>query len=316
MTRTPDGPSSFSIPPLAFRERTLENGLRVFAMPDGSTATVAVHVWYAVGSKDDPKDRSGFAHLFEHIMFKATRNMPAEFFDRLTEDAGGFNNASTYDDFTNYYEVAPANHLERLLWAEAERMGALVVDEAIFSAERDVVKEELRQRIFASPYGRLFGLYLAQTNFDVHPYGRPGIGSIEDLDGGDGRRRARVSRRLLSPRQRNPRGRRQFRRRRSGSLGGSVFRTSPSDRRGPYRGSTPSNRRGRRRWIWRRPRRTSRCPPSSCLGPASPRGIRISRRSPLWTRSCLGARSSRLYQSLVYEFANCGGSLQLLRTDD
>ncbi|MBY0423888.1 MAG: insulinase family protein, partial [Parvularculaceae bacterium] len=151
-------------------------------MPDPSTANVSVHVWYRVGSKDDPKGRSGFAHLFEHIMFKATRNMPPEYFDRLTEDVGGFNNASTYDDFTNYYEVVPANHLERILWAEAERMGSLVVDKDVFQGERDVVKEELRQRVLSEPYGRLFYLYLNQANYDVHPYGRPGIGSIEDLD--------------------------------------------------------------------------------------------------------------------------------------
>ncbi|MCE9522303.1 MAG: insulinase family protein [Alphaproteobacteria bacterium] len=173
---------SLKVEPLKFTERTLANGLKVYAMPDPNTANVSVQVWYDVGSKDDPIGRSGFAHLFEHIMFKATRNMPAETLDRLTEDVGGFNNASTYDDFTNYYEVVPANHLERVLWAEADRMGSLVVDQAIFASERDVVKEEYRQRILASPYGKLFGLYLAQTNFGVHPYGRPGIGSIEDLN--------------------------------------------------------------------------------------------------------------------------------------
>ena len=170
------------VEPLKFNERTLANGLRVYSMPDPNTANVSVQVWYDVGSKDDPVGRSGFAHLFEHIMFKSTRNMPPETLDRLTEDVGGFNNASTYDDFTNYYEVVPANHLERVLWAEADRMGSLVVDEAIFKSERDVVKEEYRQRILASPYGKLFGLYLAQANFTVHPYGRPGIGSIADLD--------------------------------------------------------------------------------------------------------------------------------------
>ncbi len=173
---------SVAVAPLQYTTRTLPNGLRIFAMPDANTANVSVQVWYDVGSVDDPVGRSGFAHLFEHIMFKATRNMPAESVDRLTEDVGGFNNASTYDDFTNYYQVVPANHLRRILWMEAERMSSLVIDPATFDSERDVVKEELRQRILASPYGRLFGFYLSQANFSVHPYGRPGIGSIEDLD--------------------------------------------------------------------------------------------------------------------------------------
>lgn len=169
-------------PPIAYKQRTLPNGLKVFTSLDRTTPNVSVQVWYGVGSKDDPQGRSGFAHLFEHMMFKATKNLPAESIDRMTEDVGGFNNASTYDDFTNYYEVVPANHLERLLWVEAERLGSLVVDEAVFKSERDVVKEELRQRILASPYGRLFGLYLPQATYTTHPYKRPGIGSIEELD--------------------------------------------------------------------------------------------------------------------------------------
>jgi zinc protease len=174
--------SAVQVAPLEYHYRELPNGLRVFAMPDANTANVSVQVWYNVGSKHDPVGRSGFAHLFEHIMFKSTRNMPAEFFDRMTEDVGGFNNASTNDDFTNYYEVVPANHLQRILWAEAERLGSLVVDPAVFDSERDVVKEELRQRVLASPYGRLLYLFLPQVSWSVHPYGRPGIGSIEELD--------------------------------------------------------------------------------------------------------------------------------------
>ncbi|MBB6251523.1 M16 family metallopeptidase [Nitrospirillum iridis] len=171
-----------SVPPLAFTTRTLANGLKVIALPDASTPTVSVQVWYSVGSKDDPKGRSGFAHLFEHMMFKSTRDMAAEQFDRLTEDVGGYNNASTNADYTDYFETVPANHLERILWAEAERMGSLVVDEENFKSERDVVKEELRQRVLAQPYGKLFYLMFPQVSFKVHPYGRPGIGSIEDLD--------------------------------------------------------------------------------------------------------------------------------------
>ncbi len=178
----PQSSGALEVAPLRYTMRTLDNGLRVYSMPDANTANVSVQVWYDVGSVDDPAGRSGFAHLFEHIMFKSTRNMPEQFFDRLTEDVGGYNNASTYDDFTNYYEVVPANHLRRVLWAEADRMGSLVVNEESFESERDVVKEELRQRVLASPYGRLFYFYLSQTNYTVHPYGRPGIGSIEDLD--------------------------------------------------------------------------------------------------------------------------------------
>ena len=170
------------VPPIIYKQRTLPNGLQVFTSLDRATPNVTVQVWYGVGSKDDPQGRSGFAHLFEHMMFKATRDLPAESFDRLTEDVGGVNNASTYDDFTNYYEVVPASHLERLIWAESQRMGSLVIDEANFKSERDVVKEELRQRVLASPYGRLFSLYVPQATYATHPYHRPGIGSIEELD--------------------------------------------------------------------------------------------------------------------------------------
>ena len=172
---------AIEVPPIEFKERVLPNGLKVYTSVDRTTPNVSVQVWYDVGSKDDPNGRSGFAHLFEHLMFKATRDMPAETMDRLTEDVGGFNNASTWDDFTNYYEVIPANHLERLIWAEANRMSTLVVDEANFKSERDVVKEEYRQSYLANPYGRL-NLAIAQQSYATHPYKRPGIGNLEELD--------------------------------------------------------------------------------------------------------------------------------------
>jgi zinc protease len=169
-------------PPIEYKARTLANGLKVFTSLDRATPNVTVQVWYGVGSKDDPQGRSGFAHLFEHMMFKATRNMPSETLDRLTEDVGGFNNASTWDDFTNYFEVVPAEHLERMIWAESERMGSLVVDDATFKSERDVVKEELRQRVLADPYGPWMTYDIPEATFKVHPYRRPGIGRIADLD--------------------------------------------------------------------------------------------------------------------------------------
>jgi zinc protease len=169
------------MPQLKFTDRSLENGLRVLSVADHSSPTVAVQVWYHVGSKDDPPNRSGFAHLFEHIMFKSTRNMKSEMMDRLTEDVGGFNNAFTVDDVTVYYEVVPSNYLETLVWAEADRLSGLNVDEANFKSEREVVKEEYRQSVLAPPYGK-FEYLLQQKSFVAHPYKRPTIGSIEDLD--------------------------------------------------------------------------------------------------------------------------------------
>ncbi len=170
------------VPPIGFKSRVLPNGMKVFWSVDRTTPNVTVQVWYGVGAKDDPTGRSGFAHLFEHLMFKATRDLPSESFDRMTEDVGGFNNAFTANDTTAYYEVVPANHLQRLLWAEASRLGSLVVDEAVFRSERDVVKEELRQRVLANPYGRFFRIEIPKASYTVHPYRRPGIGSIEELD--------------------------------------------------------------------------------------------------------------------------------------
>lgn len=170
-----------SMPPIKFQDRTLQNGMRILSAVDHSSPTVAIQVWYHVGSKDDPPGRSGFAHLFEHIMFKATRNMKSEMMDRLTEDVGGFNNAFTNPDVTVYFEVVPSNYLETLLWAEADRLSGLTVDEPNFKSERSVVQEEYRQSYLAPPYGMLEYL-IEQQSFTSHPYKRPTIGSIEDLD--------------------------------------------------------------------------------------------------------------------------------------
>ena len=182
--QTPQGQSAASIvvPPFQYAERTLPNGLKLVTSVDHAVPLVNIQIFYGVGSKDDPVGRSGFAHLFEHMMFKATKDMPAEYMDRLTEDVGGMNNASTADDYTNYFDVVPSNHLERLLWAESERMSSLMVDEANFKSERAVVEEELRQRVLADPYGRFEALAIPENSFAVHPYKRPGIGSIADLE--------------------------------------------------------------------------------------------------------------------------------------
>ncbi|MCC7309078.1 MAG: insulinase family protein [Acidobacteria bacterium] len=172
--------AQLNVPPINIKERTLANGLRVVSVEDNSNPTVSIHVWYDVGGKNDPPGRSGFAHMFEHMMFKATKNMPNEKMDRLTEDVGGFNNASTWPDFTNYYEVVPSNYLEPLLWAESDRMVNLNVDEKNFASEREVVKEEYRQGVLAPPYGKLYWL-LDDLTFQKHPYKRGVIGNLDEL---------------------------------------------------------------------------------------------------------------------------------------
>ncbi|MBC8134641.1 MAG: insulinase family protein [Fibrella sp.] len=168
------------LPPLKYRDRTLPNGLRVLSSENHRTPTVAIYVFYKVGGKDDPPGRSGFAHLFEHLMFKSTRNMISEQLDRMTEDVGGQNNAYTADDLTAYHETVPSNHLERLIWAEAERMSNLNVDDANFKSERAVVQEEFRQSYSANPYGDLY-LQTTIQSFSAHPYRRPVIGNIAEL---------------------------------------------------------------------------------------------------------------------------------------
>ncbi|MEO6798653.1 MAG: pitrilysin family protein [Rhodanobacter sp.] len=173
--------AELAIPPIQYHQRTLANGLQVISVEDHASPNVAVQMWYHVGSKDDPQGRSGFAHLFEHLMFKSTRHMHAEQFDRLTEDVGGANNASTGDDVTNYFEIVPSNHLRTLLWAEAERLSNLNVDQKNFKSERAVVEEEYRQSVLANPYGKLFNA-IDPHSYTVHPYKRPTIGSISDLE--------------------------------------------------------------------------------------------------------------------------------------
>jgi zinc protease len=175
-------PAGIEVPPLGFVKRTLPNGMDVYTARDTTTSNVTVQVWYRVGGKDDPEGRSGFAHLFEHLMFKATKDFPDETFDRLTEDVGGNNNAFTSDDVTAYHETIPANHLERLIFAEASRLSSLVVDESVFESERDVVKEEYRQGVLAQPYGRLFSLFMPAAIYQQSPYRRGVIGSLENLD--------------------------------------------------------------------------------------------------------------------------------------
>ena len=175
------GRVAVTLPRMKYRLRTLPNGLTVCSVENHKSPTVAIQVWYRVGGKNDPEGKSGFAHLFEHLMFKATRNMKAEMMDRLTEEVGGANNAYTTEDRTVYFETVPSNYLETLLWAESDRMANLIVDDRNFVSERAVVEEEYRQSVLAPPYGRL-SEYVNEHSYTTHPYRRGVIGSIENLD--------------------------------------------------------------------------------------------------------------------------------------
>jgi zinc protease len=168
--------------PLPFKVATLKNGLKVITLEDHRAPVVTVQVWYRVGSKDEPKGKSGFAHLFEHLMFKGSKNVPAEGHARYVEQIGGAYNAGTSFDQTLYYETVPVNAMERVLFLEADRMASLIVDEANFKSERDVVKEEYRSRVANAPYGELIKNVLSLAYPVGHPYDHPPIGSIPDLD--------------------------------------------------------------------------------------------------------------------------------------
>ncbi|MBV8580301.1 MAG: insulinase family protein [Candidatus Eremiobacteraeota bacterium] len=173
--------SAIDVAPLRYVDHTLPNGLRAILVPDPRVPSVAINVAYRVGGKDDPPERSGFAHLFEHLMFKGTSGTAPETIDRLTEDVGGYNNAFTSEDITNYYEVVPSNHLERLLWAEADRLASLDVNAENFATEREVVIGEYDQRILAEPYGMLDELVNREA-YAVHPYRRGVIGDPAQLN--------------------------------------------------------------------------------------------------------------------------------------
>jgi zinc protease len=168
-------------PMLAVRSHELANGLRVLLLEDHTVPLVSVEVWYHVGSKNERPGRTGFAHLFEHLMFKGSAHVGPEEHGHFIESIGGRENATTDWDRTLYFEVVPSNYLERILWMEADRMQTLDVSEANFLSEREVVKEERRLRIDDPPFGRLLEVVFAKA-YTVHPYHTLPIGSMADLD--------------------------------------------------------------------------------------------------------------------------------------
>src|SRR5688500_13025478 len=162
---------------------TLPNGLTVILAPNQATPTIAVDVWYHVGSKNERPGRTGFARLFEHVMFTGSGNVPYGLHDRLTEGVGGNNNGSTTEDRTNYYENIPSNYLESSIWLESDRMGFLLdkLDSAKFLAQRDIVQNERREYVENQPYGRSYEILNYAMYPEAHPYRWPVSGYMIDL---------------------------------------------------------------------------------------------------------------------------------------
>lgn len=159
----------------------LPNGLKIVLAEDLSRPVINLQIWYHAGSKDERPGRTGFAHLFEHLMFRGSRNVGPEEHMRLVREAGGELNAYTSFDTTVYWESVPSHYLERALWLEADRMASLDLSEENFGKEREVVKEERRVNYESPPYGLLMEDVLRHT-YTVYPYRHPPIGSMEDID--------------------------------------------------------------------------------------------------------------------------------------
>ena len=160
----------------------LANGLRVVVSPDGAAPVVTVGVYYNIGFRLEPRGRSGFAHLFEHMMFQGSENAGKMLHIKLINASGGVVNGSTHYDVTNYFQAVPSNALERVLWLEADRMRALKVDEENLRNQRDVVKEEVRLNVLNQPYGGFPWLDLPPVAYRNWPNAHNFYGDFHDLD--------------------------------------------------------------------------------------------------------------------------------------
>ena len=176
-------PPAAEVPVLRVEKLVLDNGLEVILHEDHSTPVVAVNTWYKVGSGDERPGRTGFAHLFEHVMFMGSEHVPVGMLDQLLQAAGSGADGSTDVDRTNYFETLPANALPLALWLDADRMGWLLptMTQEKLDTQRDVVKNERRERVDNVPYGRAFETLLAALHPAGHPYSWSTIGSMADL---------------------------------------------------------------------------------------------------------------------------------------
>lgn len=179
----PPAPDSLPVPSIPVDRFTLANGLTVLVSPDTTAPVVSVTVWYHVGSKNEHAGRTGFAHLFEHVMFQGSAHAPKGYHIRTIEDAGGTMNGTTSNDRTEYYETVPANYLATVLWLESDRMAFLLpaLSQEKLDNQRDVVKNERRYRVDNQPYGRAGEVLDAALFPSSNPYSWPVIGSMTDL---------------------------------------------------------------------------------------------------------------------------------------
>ena len=168
---------------LPVQVKKLDNGLTVIVSQDRSSPTVGVSVVYHVGMRLEPRNRTGFAHLFEHLMFQGTPNAPKGVFDKAITGGGGNNNGSTRADFTNYIETAPVSALDSILWLEADRMKTLDFNAKTLKNQQDVVKEEIRVNVKNQPYGGFMWIDIGQHAFQKWENNHDGYGSFEDLEG-------------------------------------------------------------------------------------------------------------------------------------
>ncbi len=182
---------------IEFERHTLSNGLKVIVHNDDSTPMVTTNLLYDAGSRDEDPEATGFAHLFEHLMFEGSDNVPV--FDTPVMLAGGENNAFTNNDITNYYITLPANNLEIALWLESDRMVSLDLSESRLATQKSVVTEEFRQRYLNQPYGDIF-LLLRPLAYRVHPYKWAAIGKdIGHIEKADSKSAIQFYRRHYSP---------------------------------------------------------------------------------------------------------------------
>ena len=215
---------------------TLANGLRVVLTPDRSAPVVGVAVVYDVGIRSEPEGRTGFAHLFEHLMFQGSENLEKLAHFRHVQGSGGTFNGSTHLDYTDYFETLPANALERALFLEADRMRGPRLTEENLRNQVDVVKEEIRVNVLNRPYGGFPWLRLPPVMFDTFANAHDGYGSFDDLESATVADAADFFEQLLRLRQRGARGRRRLRRgrpRRRWSSGTSATCRPGRPRRGP-----------------------------------------------------------------------------------